>query len=188
MEADNLVKVRYFAKLDEDGVPIGFYPSDIWPVPPVDTIEITKEQWREFLNKQSEGKLLKMSDGAMVPHTRLPPPMTVPMSYAAAIVTGLVVTSASGIIQPITVSLAMQQLSNLANVSIYIMRHDRFPGGQDSLPLVAADGSSVDVPSTDAWQEIATAAADFVVKCDVALKAGMESGTWVAPSNAVTIT
>lgn len=181
------MSIKYFAKFDDTGAPIGFFPSDIWPTPPEGAVEITQEQWAQFLNGQGSGTPLRLVNGQMLPVV-LPPSMTVAMNYAAAITKGLLVTSASDAIEPTKVSLAMQQLSNLANVSIYIMRHNRFPGGQDSMPLITTDSASVEIPSIDAWQEIATAAADYVVLCDVALKAGMEpDGVWIAPSNTATI-
>lgn len=183
-------EIKYHAIVAEGGVICGFYTSDVCPMPPDDAIEITYEQWRQFLDGQASDPCIihRLINGVMVPFKPEPPPMTVPMSYAAAITLGLAVSSASGIIPPTTISLAMQQLANLERVASYVTRLGRFPGGGDSLPLVATDGTSVDVPSITAWQEIANAAADFVARCDIALKAGMDHGTWAQPDNTVTIT
>lgn len=45
------MKIR--ATFDDDGRPIGFYPEDVWPKNyPEDAVEITPEQYHEFLNNQ----------------------------------------------------------------------------------------------------------------------------------------
>lgn len=41
--------MQYFGTFDADGYPTGFYPSDIWPTPPDDAVEITKLQWQRLL-------------------------------------------------------------------------------------------------------------------------------------------
>lgn len=42
----------YWAKFNDEGFPLAFYVSDIWPTQPEDTVEITEEQWQEFINNQ----------------------------------------------------------------------------------------------------------------------------------------
>jgi hypothetical protein len=44
--------VRIFATLNEDGTPSGFYPSDVCPTPPAGAVEISPDDWREFLDYQ----------------------------------------------------------------------------------------------------------------------------------------
>jgi hypothetical protein len=46
--------VRIFATLNDDGTPNGFYPSDIWPTPPESAVEISPDDWREFLDYQGQ--------------------------------------------------------------------------------------------------------------------------------------
>lgn len=40
----------YWAKFDTDGLPLAFYVSDLWPTPPDGVVEITQDQWREFID------------------------------------------------------------------------------------------------------------------------------------------
>lgn len=41
----------YRATFDNDGLPTGFYPEDIWPEgSPSDAIELSEEDYREFMN------------------------------------------------------------------------------------------------------------------------------------------
>jgi len=60
-------EIRYFAKFDADGYPLGFFPSDIWPKPPVGTIEISKDEWQAMIDAPGT---LGMKDGELV---ELPP-------------------------------------------------------------------------------------------------------------------
>jgi len=41
-----------FAKFNENGLPVAFYPEDVYKEQPAGTIEITEEQWHEFLDNQ----------------------------------------------------------------------------------------------------------------------------------------
>lgn len=199
-----VIKKKYYAKFDDHGNPTGFFPSDIWPVPPDGAVQITTEQYTAWMNDQGI-KAYRYIDGVQVECDPVDqqkqyqanqagdeqPAMTIPMSYAATLNGGIAVTSASKAIEPIAVSLVMQQLANLASVSMYTHMNGKFPGGQDTLSLTLVDGSSYDIPTIEAWQEIAMAAQDFVTLCEVAYKAAMAvpngQGSWVAPSNVVTI-
>lgn len=46
--------LRVFAVFNEIGTPIGFYPGDVWPIPPEGAIEISIDDWREFLDYQGQ--------------------------------------------------------------------------------------------------------------------------------------
>jgi hypothetical protein len=46
--------IRYFGTFDANGFPVGFFPSDVWPTPPDDAVEITEAQWQEFMQNQGQ--------------------------------------------------------------------------------------------------------------------------------------
>jgi hypothetical protein len=68
-----------YAKFDEVGLPLGFWPDDIFPdgddgerhsAIPVDAIKITRQQWQAFLNNNGARR---WEDGHVVPFE--PPPL-----------------------------------------------------------------------------------------------------------------
>jgi hypothetical protein len=65
-------EIRYFATFDDDGFPTSFFPSDVWPEAqrPVEAVEISSEQYREFLAYPGERKWL---DGEVVAGVPTPP-------------------------------------------------------------------------------------------------------------------
>lgn len=65
---------RIFATLNENGTPSGFYPSDIWPIPPEDAVEISPDDWREFLDYQGQRRW----DGQRVVEFTPTPPAPAP--------------------------------------------------------------------------------------------------------------
>lgn len=67
-----LEPVKFFATVDGDGNVTGFFPSDIWPVPPKGAVQITREQWRQFLDYQGVGVIHKLLDGELVAQRRPP--------------------------------------------------------------------------------------------------------------------
>jgi hypothetical protein len=54
----------------------GFYTSEIHDQMPSDVVEITEQEWRDLLNGQSQGKVIKAVDGkpALVDAPPPPPP------------------------------------------------------------------------------------------------------------------
>jgi len=77
MEID---KTIFRAVFDNNGFPVGFYPSDIWPSGyPETAIEITENQLREFIENSG---FRKWQDGEVVEYT--PPSTPVDLiAYAA---------------------------------------------------------------------------------------------------------
>lgn len=68
------------ATFDQEGFPTGFYPSDVWPTGyPETAVEITPEQWAEFIKYQGMRKFI---DGEVVEHT---PPMVPPVVVIPAV-------------------------------------------------------------------------------------------------------
>lgn len=71
-----------FAKFDDEGFPVGFYTEEIHgDTIPTDAIEITNDQWREFLDNPG---LRKWVNGEMAeyipPSVEIPDPVTVVFS------------------------------------------------------------------------------------------------------------
>lgn len=180
---------KYYAKFDERGLPIGFYLTEIkGTIIPEGAIEITKDQWRQFLAGEATGNYKRFVNGAIVSYTHPPRSLTPQECKAAAISSGLYVSSDSDAIEPVIVSLSPQQISNFGNVALYAQINNAFPGGQDTFPLQAVDGSYIQVPTVSLWNQIAKAAADYVALCEVALVAALQpNGVWVAPNNEATI-
>lgn len=181
---------KHFVMIDVSGNPLGFYPSDIWPTPPAGAVEITEDQYRQWLDGQGANpcQRYQLVAGALVAYSPPPASLTLEQKYAAAIAAGLVVTSAMASLAAVAIALTSAQLTNMANVSLYIQVNNRFPAGQASMPLATVGGDAASVPSKTAWQMIATAAADYVTLCDLALAAARSpGGSWIAPSNVVTI-
>ena len=61
------------AKFDKDGFPTAFYDTDAYDDPsfiPTDTIEITREQWLDFINNSGRRKWV---NGEVVTYTPPPP-------------------------------------------------------------------------------------------------------------------
>lgn len=70
------------ATFNENGFPTGFYPSDVWPEGyPANAVEITLDQWQEFLNFQGARKFV---DGQIVEYSP-PPPVPTLADYTTAI-------------------------------------------------------------------------------------------------------
>ncbi|MGK8640293.1 hypothetical protein ACRS7F_13440 [Brucella anthropi] len=68
------------ATFDDKGFPTGFYPSDVWPEGYPDTaVDITTEQWAEFIRYQGMRKFI---DGEIVEYT---PPIVVPIVVIPAV-------------------------------------------------------------------------------------------------------
>ena len=181
----------YFVRVDGSGNLIGFYTPDVGPVPS-DAIPISYAlytQWQQgFLaNPTQYYKLDLTSRTALIAYTPAPAAVTPQMNFAAAMTAGLAVTSTGNAIAPTTFALTPDQQSNLGNVAIYIQKNSRFPASQTTLPLYATSGALVQIPSTTVWDDIATAAADYVTLCTLAMQVQAGGGSWVAPSNSATI-
>lgn len=96
-------KVRYFGMFDAEGYPVAFYPSDIHPVPPDGSVEISQEQWAALLVSQGN---LTFVNGKLT-DTPLPPPApekilaSLPSVSHAQIITALImseiITEAEGV-------------------------------------------------------------------------------------------
>ncbi len=69
------MRPRIFAVFDKDGLPRGFYPSDIWPTPPENAIEISRDDYQEFLEYQGQRRW----DGKR-PVDYAPPPSHAPIN------------------------------------------------------------------------------------------------------------
>lgn len=57
---------KYWAGVDEAGVILGFYVSDIYPTQPQGTVDITEAQYNQFFADQAIGKINKFVNGALV--------------------------------------------------------------------------------------------------------------------------
>jgi len=61
--------MKIYAKFDENGFPVGFYPEDVYKEQPEGAIEITENQWREFLENQGRRK---WNGDTVIEHTHVP--------------------------------------------------------------------------------------------------------------------
>jgi len=107
--------------------------------------------------------------------------------YAGKLAAGLTIASTGTPALNATYALSAAQQQNLANVALYIAVNGHLPGGQAALALTTASGGFVLVSSTAAWQEIATAVADYVTLLDAALSIAAQGGTPTWPSASVQI-
>ena len=126
-------------------------------------------------------------DGTFSPPPQPTPQQLAQATYNTVMRSGLGVTSTSSVIPPTVFDLSTDQQSNLANVALYIAVNNRFPGGLSALPLQSVAKQAVSIPSTATWQAIATAIADYVALCDVALATALAGGTPSWPPANVTI-
>src|SRR5262245_32304826 len=78
--SDEPIIINYYGIFDAQGVPQGFWASDIWPPQsngdlnaaiPVGAMEITYDQWQQLLNNQPFSRFI---DGAVVILDPPPPP------------------------------------------------------------------------------------------------------------------
>lgn len=58
--------MQYYATFDENGSPTAFYPDDVHPSAPDGAVQITEEQWREFIDNQG---LRRWQNGTVVIYT-----------------------------------------------------------------------------------------------------------------------
>lgn len=72
------MKIR--AVFDADGFPSAFYPEDVWPEGyPLEAVEITEDDWHEFLNNQG---LRQWKNDRVVEYT---PPFVEPVTVLPAV-------------------------------------------------------------------------------------------------------
>lgn len=146
--------------------------SDGANIPP----DIKNADWQAYLAWRAAGNTPDPS-----------PAPTVQQQADAAIAAGLAIASTGTPAINGTYALDDGQQTNLANVSIYIAVNNRFPAGQSSLMLRLADGKLISIPSTAAWQAIATAIADYIAHLKIQLVVAARGGTPSWPSASVTI-
>ncbi len=77
--------VRIFAIFDESGLPKGFYPTDVWPNTPAGAVEISHDDWLEFLDYQGQRRW----DGKQVVEYSAPP-VSAPVAEATTEILALV--------------------------------------------------------------------------------------------------
>ncbi|MFC4624244.1 hypothetical protein ACFO1V_03210 [Daeguia caeni] len=69
-----MIEKVYRATFTTDGIPTGFYPSDVWPTGyPENAVEITEDQYTELLEYQGMRRYI---DGEVVAYAPPPPPIT----------------------------------------------------------------------------------------------------------------
>lgn len=179
-----------YVTLTSDGDPIGFYSSDVHNAVPSNAIEISEAQYQQWLLGQCANPMQRYRyvNGGLAPYNPPSPPVTPAQAYALAMQAGVAVTSTSGLIPDTSFGLTPEQQANLANVSLYIQINNRFPASQTSLPLYDIKLSVITIPTTAVWQGVASAIADYVTLCNMALAVALApNGVWIAPSNTARI-
>lgn len=58
--------VTYHARVDDRGHPLGFYPSTAWPTPPEGTVQISAEQYHQWLGGLATSKYYRLVRGVLV--------------------------------------------------------------------------------------------------------------------------
>lgn len=114
-----------------------------------------------------------------------PPTPTAAQLAARALAGGIAITSTGHASLNGTYSTTTESIANVANVTTYILRNSRFPGGVTSMPWIDKSGTPHVFPDTATFENFATAFADFVAACQIY---GDSNGAIGAiPSNAITI-
>lgn len=74
--------IKYFVRVDATGRPLGFYPSDIWPTPPSDAVEITPAQYRKWHDGMAIPQYYQLMNGELIA-CEPPPPVVETIEPAA---------------------------------------------------------------------------------------------------------
>lgn len=107
--------------------------------------------------------------------------------YVTALASGLAISSTGTPAVDATYALDQSQQANVANVALYITVNNRFPGSLSSVSLRKIDGTTISIPATAVFQEIATAIADYIAKIDAQLLIAQGGGSPTWPTASVTI-
>jgi hypothetical protein len=143
------------------------------PAPPgYAVIEDTDAAWVAYLAAQSAKAAIAAAQTA----------------YNNLIAAGLTVTSTGTPAVDGTYACDDAQQDIVTRIQAYITKNNAFPGGLSAVQLRKADGSGyIAIGTVALFQAVGSAIADFVAKADEAELAVLAGGSWVAPSNAVTI-
>lgn len=108
-------------------------------------------------------------------------------AYVAVLSAGLTISSTGTPSVNAAYALDQPQLSNVANLALYIVVNSKFPGGLSAVSLRKIDSTAISVPTTALMQAIATVLADYVAQCDAQLLIAQGGGTPSWPESSVTI-
>lgn len=115
----------------------------------------------------------------------LPPAPTPQSQAAAALAAGVALTSTGTPGLNGTYSCTAQSVSNVANVTTYILRNNKFPGGVSQMPWMDVNSVPHVFPDVATFDNFATKFADFVAACQIYSDSNGQIGS--IPSNAITI-
>jgi len=110
---------------------------------------------------------------------------TVAAAVSAALAGGINLTSTGTPALNGNYSVSAQSIANVANVTTYILKNGRFPGGVSQLPWADTAGSMHAFPDVATFENFATAFADFVAAVQIYADSAGTVGS--IPSNAITI-